>query len=119
MAVWRIALIWSCITLSLRLLNQSLANQPAANAASAPAPRAAALQSRVQAVEDTLHKWFKAELPRLQQSSSTFSDIAQAQAVLRLLRDELLPAYRQFHSDLLFHQQESSLFRPLRCWHLQ
>ena len=51
-------------------------------------------------------------MPRLQQSSSTFSDISQAQAVLRLLRDELLPAYRQFHTDLLFHQTEAALFRP-------
>ncbi len=52
------------------------------------------------------------ELPRLQERSSTFADIAQAQAVLRLLRDEFLPAYREFHADLLFHQSESALFRP-------
>ena len=55
---------------------------------------------------------WRRSLPRLQQSSSTFSDISQAQAVLRLLRDELLPAYRAFHADLLFHQTESALFRP-------
>lgn len=52
------------------------------------------------------------ELRQLQQRSTTFSDISQAQAVLRLLRDELLPAYREFHVDLLFHHSESSLFRP-------
>ncbi|MFW6169288.1 MAG: hypothetical protein ACODAD_02280, partial [Planctomycetota bacterium] len=52
------------------------------------------------------------ELPGLKERSSTFSDMSQAQGVLRILRDELLPAYRAFHADLLFHQSESSLFRP-------
>ncbi len=52
------------------------------------------------------------ELPQLCEKSSTFADISQAQAVLRILRDELLPAYRRFHSDLLFHQSEAELFRP-------
>ncbi len=36
------------------------------------------------------------ELPRLQQRSDTFANISQAQGVLRLLRDSLLPAYRAF-----------------------
>jgi hypothetical protein len=54
----------------------------------------------------------ESELPRLQQSSPTFADLSQAQAVLRLLRDSLLPGYRSFHADLLFHQSEAALFRP-------
>ncbi|MFO7904433.1 MAG: hypothetical protein ACQESR_07475 [Planctomycetota bacterium] len=52
------------------------------------------------------------ELPRLRERSSTFSDISQAQGLLRILREELLPAYQAFHADLLFHHSESSLFRP-------
>lgn len=61
------------------------------------------------------------ELPHLQARSSTFSDISQAQQVLRVLRDELLPGYRAFHVDLLFHHSETSLFRPFfvgRCCEL-
>lgn len=53
----------------------------------------------------------ESELPHLQQGSATFADISQARAVLRLL-SELLPAYREFHADLLFHQSEATLFRP-------
>lgn len=37
----------------------------------------------------------------------------QAEQVLRLVFEALLPAYRQFHHDLLFHQSEESLFQPL------
>ncbi len=49
-------------------------------------------------------------LPQLSSRSSTFSNVAQARAVLRLLREGLLPAYREFHADLLFHQTEETLF---------
>ncbi|MHB8970731.1 MAG: hypothetical protein ACYC4N_09800 [Pirellulaceae bacterium] len=49
-------------------------------------------------------------LPQLSSRSSTFSNVAQASAVLRLLREGLLPAYREFHADLLFHQSEETLF---------
>ena len=51
------------------------------------------------------------ELPELSHRSATFSDISQAQAILRLLRGGLLPAYREFHADLLFHQTDEVLFR--------
>src|SRR5436305_1030477 len=46
-------------------------------------------------------------------SCSAFRDIGQAQAVIRLLRDHVLPAYRAFHRDLLWHQAERELWRPL------
>jgi len=42
-----------------------------------------------------------------------FRQIEQAEAVLGLVFDHTLPAYRQFHCDLLFHQSEESLFQPL------
>jgi hypothetical protein len=51
----------------------------------------------------------EAAMPRLASVSATFADISQAQAVVRLL-GELLPAYRAFHADLLFHQSEETLF---------
>lgn len=50
------------------------------------------------------------ELPRLSGRSATFADAGQAHAVLRLLGGGLLPAYREFHTDLLFHQAEEALF---------
>lgn len=50
------------------------------------------------------------ELPRLSDRSASFADAGQARAALRLLRDNVLPAYREFHADLLFHQSEESLF---------
>src|SRR3954453_5097342 len=49
----------------------------------------------------------------LSASCSAFRDVSQAQAVIRLLRDHLLPAYRAVHRDLLWHQSERDLWRPL------
>ncbi len=51
-------------------------------------------------------------LASLQAQSSAFSDIEQASAVLSLVFSRVLPDYRQFHRDLLFHQTEKSLFGP-------
>ncbi len=41
-----------------------------------------------------------------------FGDPQQASAVLELVFEHLLPAYRRHHSDLLFHQRDEDLFRP-------
>src|SRR5437763_3514345 len=46
-------------------------------------------------------------------SSSAFGDVSQARAIVRLLRDHLLPSYRAFHRDLLWHQSDRELWRPL------
>lgn len=51
-------------------------------------------------------------LADLSHSSQVFRQVEQAEAVLHLVFDEVLPAYREFHRDLLFHQTEESLFRP-------
>jgi hypothetical protein len=50
---------------------------------------------------------------RLAGNCSTFGDVSQARGVVRLLRNELLPAYRTFHRDLLWHQPDRQLWRPL------
>src|SRR5947209_11868659 len=42
----------------------------------------------------------------LSASSAAFGDVSQARAVVRSLRDHLLPAYRSFHRDLLWHQSD-------------
>jgi len=52
-------------------------------------------------------------LTKLRESSPAFRDAEQATAVLELVFDQTLPAYRQFHRDLLFHQTDETLFRPL------
>jgi hypothetical protein len=44
--------------------------------------------------------------------SSAFKDIGQARAVLGLVFNGCLPAYRQHHADLLFHQSDTDLFGP-------
>src|SRR5262245_24836972 len=46
------------------------------------------------------------------QQSAAFRDAEQAASVLELVFDQTLPAYRQFHRDLLFHRTDESLFRP-------
>jgi len=50
---------------------------------------------------------------RLRRTSDAFRQADQAQAVLRLVFDNVLPAYRRHHRDLLFHQSDTSLFQPL------
>ena len=54
-----------------------------------------------------------AGLDDLASALDAFRQADQAAAVLRLVFDETLPAYRRFHSDLLFHQTDVSLFQPL------
>ena len=54
----------------------------------------------------------QAGLARLCGSSEAFRQLDQAEAVRRLVFDEVLPAYRRHHRDLLFHQTEEFLFQP-------
>jgi hypothetical protein len=57
--------------------------------------------------------WLFARMDELAASSDTFRDVSQARAVVHLLADNLLPAYRAFHRDLLWHQSDRELWRPL------
>jgi hypothetical protein len=50
------------------------------------------------------------ELARLAAESTTFRDARQARDVLRLVGGTVLPGYLEFHRDLLFHQNDASLF---------
>ncbi len=45
--------------------------------------------------------------------TGAFSNVEQAQQVLRLAGEVFPPHYRRFHQDLLFHQPDSSIWRPL------
>ena len=60
-----------------------------------------------------LHQVLRAELQAVRGATDAFRHVDQAEAVLGLVFDAVLPAYREFHRDLLFHQTEESLFQPL------
>ncbi len=60
----------------------------------------------------TLYQCLRTRLEALRQESSAFRDIHQAQAVLTLAFERLLPAYRQHHADLLAHCPDWDLFQP-------
>jgi hypothetical protein len=49
---------------------------------------------------------------RLHKEGGPFADTTQAESVLRILTDNLLPGYREFHRDLLFHQDPADLWQP-------
>ncbi len=49
-------------------------------------------------------------IDRLEKESAAFRDVSQARKIVRLLWSELLPAYLDFHRDLLFHQEPEILF---------
>ena len=51
-------------------------------------------------------------LETLAATEPAFRDVAQARGVLNLLFTRLLPAYRDFHGDLLEHQPAGGLERP-------
>jgi len=49
----------------------------------------------------------------LRETAEPFHRSQQAEAILKLVFDHFLPAYRAHHRNLLFHQTDDSLFRPL------
>ncbi|MEX0714255.1 MAG: hypothetical protein WD278_18110 [Pirellulales bacterium] len=59
-----------------------------------------------------LGHWLLAQLEACRGTSAAFSHLEQAQAVIPLVLDGLLPAYRDFHRELLFHQSQADLFQP-------
>ena len=54
--------------------------------------------------------WMLETLEELRTNKSAFSDISQALRIVHLLWSELLPAYLDFHRDLLFHQEPEVVF---------
>lgn len=54
----------------------------------------------------------RAELAELHAQQGAFADIRQAEVVLSLCFDHILPGWKQWHPDLLFHQPEEFLFNP-------
>jgi hypothetical protein len=56
--------------------------------------------------------WLRTEVAELQQANPAFQAVDQALVVAAATFDDVLPAYREFHRDLLFHQADDDLFRP-------
>ncbi len=59
-----------------------------------------------------VHRLLLDGLEYLHANSKAFEQIDQAQSVLALVFEEFLPAYLNHHRDLLFHQHDTTLFRP-------
>jgi hypothetical protein len=57
--------------------------------------------------------WLRRRMDSLRADSGAFGDLGQAHAVVDLLEQHLLPAYRTFHRDLLWHQSDRQLWQPL------
>jgi hypothetical protein len=60
-----------------------------------------------------LADWLTRRMDQLEGEAGAFDDVHQARAVVQLLHAHLLPAYRKFHRDLLWHQPDEQLWRPL------
>jgi hypothetical protein len=60
-----------------------------------------------------LHDWLRARLGSLQAGgAAAFRDVTQARAVLGVVFERLLPAYRTHHADLLAHRTDRDRFQP-------
>ena len=68
-------------------------------------------ESRDKSLQILLDKLSKT-IDQLQKNGGPFEDVTQARTALGLLNEKLLPAYQEFHRDLLFHQQRDGLWRP-------
>jgi hypothetical protein len=56
--------------------------------------------------------FLRARLKELTGKPGPFQDATQAAGAIDLVADHLLPGYRAFHADLLFHQPDDAIFRP-------
>ncbi len=59
-----------------------------------------------------LGDFLREQLEILHHDSSTFRAAEQADAVLNILFEMVLPGYREYHRDLLFHQSDAQLLQP-------
>ncbi len=59
-----------------------------------------------------LSAWLEKRMDELAGQGGTFGDVGQAREIVEILQKHLLPAYRQFHRDLLWHQSDAELWRP-------
>ena len=70
---------------------------------------------------DSSPAWLRlrVELSQTADTTQRFGPLRQARAAIAIVHDELLPAYRQYHRDLLAHLSDEELFVPFfltRCY---
>ena len=70
-------------------------------------------RSRILASWQVLGHVVRQGLDRTRDGSEALRETHQAECVIRLTFESVLPAYKQHHADLLFHQDEVTLFQPL------
>ena len=61
---------------------------------------------------ERLHNALSEKLAALHKEGGAFQDVRQAETVLALTFDHLLPAYRRHHQDLLAQLSDADLFQP-------
>ncbi len=61
----------------------------------------------------TIQQWLQDRLGKLREEKEIFRQSDQASHVIQIVWLYLLPAYLDFHSDLLFHQESEGLFNGL------
>lgn len=57
-----------------------------------------------------IHQWLEDALETLPESNAAFAECEQARTTLKRVWLQFLPAYLDFHRDLLFHQEGEGLF---------
>lgn len=77
-----------------------------------PGGREAAHVSHRGGTYQAVGELLQASLVELIKTNATFADASQAEAVLDLTFNHVLPAYLDHHRDLLFHQTAAGLIRP-------
>jgi len=70
------------------------------------------LRSTNPSVVTLLCQWLRATIDRLEEAGGPFADVRQARKIVELLQQKLLPAYAEFHCELLYHQCEAFLWSP-------
>lgn len=75
--------------------------------------RIEAVRSKEEPAWLALDQMLRTRLQTVRGTSDVFREVDQAEAILGLVFDAALPAYREFHRDLLFHQTDETLFQPL------
>jgi hypothetical protein len=91
-----------------RAVNEAFRRMVVAEAAVPPSRTVDALTPRWRRFAD----WLREEAGRLQAEVPSFRELDQASAVMAAAFEQVIPAYREFHRDLLFHQSDEDLFRP-------
>ncbi len=74
------------------------------------------VESQCEPGERTLSELFalmRRTAGELHKTGGAFAEIDQTERLLRLVGEHFLPAYREFHRDLLRHRSDAELWRPL------